>query len=305
MSINHKFAAIDIGTNAVRLLFYNIYLDLDGEPNFKKVALTRVPIRLGDDVFTSNRISDAKIELLRKTMVAFKNLIEVHEVIDYMACATSAMREAENAEEVKKYLKKETGIEIKTITGDMEADLIYQNHIAESMNPSKAYLYIDVGGGSTELTLYHQEEKRFSESFQIGTVRMLHDKISEDTWKYLKLKCVELANRYKNISGIGSGGNIIKLQKLAGEDNEGYFSRSALKEIHHTLEEYSYDDRMRKFGLNPDRADVILPAAEIFLYIMKHADIKNIIVPKMGLSDGIIHYMYDEYLKKDKHFLVK
>ncbi len=119
------------------------------------------------------------------------------------------------------------------------------------------------------------------------------------------LKCVEISQRYKNVSGIGSGGNIIKLQKLADEGNEGYFSRSALKDILHTLEEYSYDDRMRKFGLNPDRADVIVPAAEIFLFIMKHADIKNIIVPKMGLSDGIIHYMYDEYLKKDKHFLVK
>ncbi len=305
MNINHKFAAIDIGTNAVRLLFYNIYLDLKGVPNFKKIALTRVPIRLGEDVFANNRISDAKIELLRKTLIAFRNLIEVHQVMEYMACATSAMREAENAEEVKKYLKKETGIEIRTITGEMEADLIYQNHIAEQMNPGKAYLYIDVGGGSTELTLYYEEEKRFSESFQVGTVRMLHDKISKETWNYLKLKCVELANRYKNIGGIGSGGNIIKLQKLSEESSAPYFSRSALKETLQKLEVLSYEDRMRKFGLNPDRADVIVPAAEIFLFILKHADIKNIIVPKMGLSDGIIHYMYEEYLKRDKYFLVK
>jgi exopolyphosphatase/guanosine-5'-triphosphate,3'-diphosphate pyrophosphatase len=303
MNINHKFAAIDIGTNAVRLLFYNIYLDLKGEPNFKKVALTRVPIRLGEDVFATNRISDEKIELLRKTLIAFRNLIEVHDVIDYMACATSAMREADNSEEVKKILEKETGISIKTITGDMEADLIYQNHIAENMNPNRAYLYIDVGGGSTEITLFYQGEKRYSESFQIGTVRMLHNKITPETWDLLKLRCIEIGHRYKNLLGIGSGGNIIKLQKLSGADEGAPFSRPQLKEIYQQLNELTYEERMRKYGLNPDRADVIVPAAEIFLFITKHCEIKSIVVPKMGLSDGIIHYMYEEYLKKDKHFL--
>ena len=303
MNINHKFAAIDIGTNAVRLLFYNIYLDLKGEPKFKKVALTRVPIRLGEDVFATNNISKKKIELLRKTLVAFKNLIDVHEVIDYMACATSAMREAENAEEVKIYLKKETGINITTITGDMEADLIYQNHIAESMNPNRAYLYIDVGGGSTELTLFYEGDKRFSESFQVGTVRMLYNKISRETWDLLKLKCIEIARRYKNIAAIGSGGNVIKLQKLGGGSEGEPFSRSRLKEVYHDLKELTYEERIRKHGLNPDRADVIIPAAEIFLFITKHAEIKNIIVPKIGLSDGIIHSMYEEYLQKDKNFL--
>jgi exopolyphosphatase/guanosine-5'-triphosphate,3'-diphosphate pyrophosphatase len=303
MNINHKFAAIDIGTNAVRLLFYNIYLDLKGEPNFKKVALTRVPIRLGEDVFVTNKISNEKKELLRKTLIAFRNLIEVHDVIDYMACATSAMRDAENAEEVKEYLQKETGIAIKTITGDMEADLIYQNHIAESMNPNRAYLYIDVGGGSTEITLFYQGEKRYSESFQIGTVRMLHNKIAKEAWELLKLKCIEIAHRYKNLLGIGSGGNVIKLQKMAGMGEGSPINRAQLKEVYNGLKELSYEDRIRKYGLNPDRADVIVPAAEIFLFITKHTEIKNIVVPKMGLSDGIIHYMYEEYLKKDKHFL--
>jgi exopolyphosphatase/guanosine-5'-triphosphate,3'-diphosphate pyrophosphatase len=303
MNINHKFAAIDIGTNAVRLLFYNIYLDLTGVPVFKKIALTRVPIRLGEDVFATNRISDSKIELLRKTMIAFKNLIEVHDVIDYMACATSAMREAENSKEVQAFLKDTTGIEITTISGEVEADLIYQNHIAESMNPSRAYLYIDVGGGSTEITLFYQGEKRLSESYQIGTVRMLHDKIAKETWDLLKIKCIEIAHRYKNIIGIGSGGNVIKLQKLAGGDEGTPITRSQLKQAHQDLSELTYEERMRKYGLNPDRADVIVPAAEIFLFITKHTEIKNILVPKMGLSDGIIHYMYDEYLKKDKNFL--
>jgi len=302
-NINHKFAAIDIGSNAVRLLFYNIYLDLTGEPNFKKVALTRVPIRLGEDVFVTNKISDKKIELLKKTLIAFRNLIEVHEVMDYMACATSAMREAENAAEVRTYLKAETGIEIKTITGDMEADLIFQNHIAESMNPNRAYLYIDVGGGSTEITLFYEGEKRYSQSFQVGTVRMLHDKTTKETWDLLKLKCIEIAHRHQNIIGIGSGGNVIKLQKLAGAAEGTPISRHLLKEVYQELKELSYEERMRKYGLNPDRADVIVPAAEIFLFITKHTDIKNIIVPKMGLSDGIIHHMYEEYLKKDKHFL--
>jgi len=303
MNITHKFAAIDIGSNAIRLLFYNIYLDLKGEPNFKKVALTRVPIRLGEDVFVTNRISDHKIELLRKTLIAFRNLIEVHEVVEYMACATSAMREAENAQEVQEYLKKETGVEIKTITGDMEADLIFQNHIADTMNPQRAYLYIDVGGGSTEITLFYQGEKRFSESFQLGTVRSIHDKVSKETWDKLKLKCIELSHRYKNITGIGSGGNIIKLQKLAGAGENTPFTRPQLKEIYHELKDLTYEERMRKHGLNPDRADVIVPAAEIFLFITKHMEIRNIIVPKMGLSDGIIHYMYEEYVKKDKNFL--
>lgn len=305
MNFNHKFAAIDIGTNAVRLLFYNIYLDLSGNPIFKKVALTRVPIRLGEDVFSSGEISAHKIELLRKSLMAFKNLIEVHDVITYMACATSAMREASNNEEVCQYLKKETGIEIKTITGEMEADLIYQNHIADSMSPNRAYLYIDVGGGSTEITLFYQGEKRISESFEIGTVRMLYDKIRKETWDLLKLRCVEISNRYKNIIGIGSGGNIIKLQKLAGIEEKNPLPRSELKKIFQELNGLTFEERMRKYGLNPDRADVIIPAAEIFLYITKQAEIKNIIVPKMGLSDGIIHYMYDEYLKKDKYFLAK
>jgi exopolyphosphatase / guanosine-5'-triphosphate,3'-diphosphate pyrophosphatase len=171
------------------------------------------------------------------------------------------------------------------------------------MNPNRAYLYIDVGGGSTELTLFYQGEKRLSASYQIGTVRMLHDKITKETWELLKIKCIEIAHRYKNILGIGSGGNVIKLQKLAGADEGSPITRSQLKEVHHDLSELTYEERMRKYGLNPDRADVIVPAAEIFLFITKHTEIKNILVPKMGLSDGIIHYMYDEYLKKDKHFL--
>lgn len=305
MSVEHKFAAIDIGSNAIRLLFYNIYLDLENKPNFKKVALTRVPIRLGEDVFSAGKISDHKIELLRKTMIAFKNLIEVHGVIDYKACATSAMREAANGDEVIKFLHKETGIKIEKITGDMEANLIYNNHVAESMNPSKAYLYIDVGGGSTELTLFYEGKSRFSQSYPLGTVRILSGGANEETWKELKMKCIELAKKYKNIAAIGSGGNIIKLKNLCEVDDDKPLTRAELKDIYQDLKELSYEDRMRKYGLNPDRADVIIPAAELFLYITKHAEIKTISVPQKGLSDGIIHYMFEEYLKRDEHFLEK
>lgn len=304
MNVNHKFAAIDIGTNAIRLLFYNIYLDLDNQPVFKKVGLTRVPIRLGEDVFVNKKISDSKIELLRKTMVAFRNLIDVHQVIEYKACATSAMREAENGADVIRLLKDECGIEITTIDGNTEADLIYSNHIAEKMSDNKAYLYIDVGGGSTELTLFYKGKKRYSQSFNIGTVRILHDQVSRETWNDLKRKCIELDSLYKNIIGIGSGGNVIKLQKLSGQSEGSPLSRAQLKDTHQMLKELTYEQRMRKFGLNPDRADVIIPAAEIFLYICKHAEIKSIFVPKIGLSDGIIHSMYEGYVAKDKDFLI-
>lgn len=304
MNVNHKFAAIDIGTNAIRLLIYNIYLDLENKPVFKKVGLTRVPIRLGEDVFVSKKISDEKIDLLKKTMIAFKNLIDVHKVIDYRACATSAMREAENSSEVIRKLKEDTGMEISIIDGNTEADLIFSNHIADTMNENKAYLYIDVGGGSTELTLFYRGKKRYAESFNIGTVRILHDQVSKESWNDLKRKCNELVALYKNIIGIGSGGNIIKLQKLSGQMEGFPFTRPQLKETYLMLKEHTYEQRIRKFGLNTDRADVIIPAAEIFLFIFKHADIKSIIVPKIGLSDGIIHAMYEDYIEKDKDLLV-
>lgn len=303
--VTHKFAAIDVGSNAVRLLFYNIYLDLNNRPVFKKVALTRVPIRLGEDSFVHNYISDAKIEKLKKAMIAFKNLIEVHEVIDYRACATSAMREANNAKEVIEQIKMASGIEIQIIDGNTEADLIYTNHVADNMSENRAYLYIDVGGGSTEITLFYKGKQRYSESFNIGTVRMLHQKVTEEEWLRLKRKCKELAKLYPNIMGIGSGGNIIKLQKLSGELEGTPFSRSQLKEIHQELSSLTFEERMRKYGLNPDRADVIVPAAEIYLHICKHAEIKSVVVPKIGLSDGIIHRMYEQYIEKDKDFLLK
>lgn len=305
MRVDHKFAAIDIGSNAVRLLFYNIFLDLNNKPVFRKVGLTRVPIRLGEDAFTAHEISERKIALLVKTMQAFRQLIEVHDVIDYKACATSAMREAKNGPQIIERIKKEAGVQIDLIDGETEADLIYSNHIADAMSENRAYLYVDIGGGSTELTLFYRGKKRYSESFNLGTVRLLHQSVSRDEWERLQVKCIELEVLYKNITGIGSGGNIIKLHRLTGEKEDQPFSRIQLKEVYQNLLKFSYEERMRAFGFNPDRADVIIPAAEILLHICKHADIKSVIVPKIGLSDGIIHSLYEKHLALDKDFLQK
>lgn len=291
-----KFAAIDIGSNAVRLLFYNIYHNDEGISVFKKVALTRVPIRLGEDVFVNGIVSQAKIDKLIKAMLAFRNLIEIHEVKGYRACATSAMREAKNASDIIRTIKEQSGIDIAIIDGKTEADLIYSNHIADALTHSRAYLYIDVGGGSTEIILFSKGKKRYAESFNIGTVRMLHDKIDKEEWQRLKYQCQMLQELYPNIMGIGSGGNIIKLQKLSGETEGNPFTRSQLKDIYQKLKDTSISSRIRKYSLNPDRADVIVPAAEIYLHICKNADIKSIFVPKVGLSDGIIHKLYEEFL---------
>ena len=293
MSVILKLAAIDIGTNAVRLLFYNIYQDLEGKTIFKKVALTRVPIRLGEDVFASNRISVEKEETLKKTMQAFRNLIDVHQVDQYKACATSAMREAENGPQIIADIKQQIGVDIQIITGDTEADLLYNNHVAESIGKHDAYLYIDVGGGSTELNLFHNGENLYSRSFNLGTVRMLSNKVDPSTWRELHAACEEIHRKYKNIGGIGSGGNIIKLQDIS-KQKKGQITKTKLKDVYRMLSNLTYEERIRGFEMNPDRADVIIPACEIFLFIMKAAGIQTMYVPKAGLSDGIIRSMYEE-----------
>lgn len=293
MGVILKLAAIDIGTNAVRLLFYNIYNDLEGKTVFKKVALTRVPIRLGEDVFTSNKISKEKEESLKKTMQAFKNLIDVHQVDQYKACATSAMREAENGALIIKDIKEKIGVEIQIISGDTEADLLFNNQISNSQGKHDAFLYIDVGGGSTELNLFHKGENLFSKSFNLGTVRMLCDKVESSTWKELKEACESIRKKYKSIGGIGSGGNIIKIQDIS-KQKKGQLSRAKLKDVHRMLSSFTFEERIRGFEMNPDRADVIIPACQIFMFIMQHAGIQTIYVPKAGLSDGIIRSMYEE-----------
>ena len=289
-----RFAAIDIGSNAVRLLLCNVY-EGGPEPVFKKAELIRMPIRLGEDVFRFGVISDEKKIALAQTMKAFKLLMEVFGALDYRACATAAMREATNKSEVLKYIRRESGIDVEVIDGKLEAQIIYSNHIAEHLDHRQSYLYIDVGGGSTELTLFTEGRIAASQSFNIGTIRLLHDQVSKETWSGLKTWIREKTAGHHPLTAIGSGGNINKLFKMADKKENKPLLFTKLQETYYFLKEFSVEDRITILGLNPDRADVIVPATKIFMTIMKTAGIEKIIVPQIGLSDGIVHLLYEKY----------
>lgn len=294
-----KFAAIDIGSNAVRLLISNVYDSISG-PVFKKSSLIRLPIRLGEDVFVNGKISEKKEQRLTKAMSAFKNMIDIHEVISYRACATSAMREATNGKDVAERIFQSTGVNIEIISGTAEAEIIYANHIAESLDNRFDYLYIDVGGGSTELTLFSNGYIKSSRSFNIGTIRLLHEKVEKWQWDEMKSWIKQQGISNKPIQAIGSGGNINKLYKLAKIKEGKPLSFEKLKELEVILNKYSYEERMEIIGLNPDRADVILPASKIYLTAMKVADCKKIFVPQIGMSDGLVHLQYEAYKKQKR-----
>jgi exopolyphosphatase/guanosine-5'-triphosphate,3'-diphosphate pyrophosphatase len=292
-----KFAAIDIGSNAVRLLFCNVYEE-NGKTLFKKAELIRVPIRLGEDSFLNRKISKEKADKLVTAMKAFKNLIEVYDAIDYRACATSAMRDADNRYEIVERVKKEAGINIEVIDGKTEADIIYSNHIEEHLDKSNNYLYIDIGGGSTEITLFSKNKAMVSQSFNIGTIRMLHNQIDKEYWSYFKNWVTEITAGYKPLIAIGSGGNINKLFKMSGRKPNKPLPTSKLKGMYEVLESYTYEERIKILGLNPDRADVIIPASKILLTVLKKADIDKLLVPQIGLSDGIVHLLYEKHREK-------
>ncbi|NIP39398.1 MAG: exopolyphosphatase [Candidatus Dadabacteria bacterium] len=292
-----KFASIDIGSNAVRLLFTKVFEDGDGTV-FKKDSLVRMPIRLGKDVFNTKKVSKEKIDNLVNTMIAFKYLIDAYNPIDYKACATSAMREAANRNEIVRLIKKKSDIDVEIIDGKREAEIIYENHIAEKLNPKKNYLYIDVGGGSTELTLISRLEVISSQSFDIGTVRILEDKVTKSQWQEMKGWIEQNTKGYKSIAGIGSGGNINKIFKMSLKKGDQPLSYKNIKSIYKTLDSYGYEERITKLGLRPDRADVIIPAAKIYLSVLKWADSKKLYVPQIGLSDGIIHVLYEKHKRK-------
>jgi exopolyphosphatase/guanosine-5'-triphosphate,3'-diphosphate pyrophosphatase len=292
-----KFAAIDIGSNAVRLLFCNVYEE-NGKTLFKKAELIRVPIRLGEDSFLNRKISKEKADKLVTAMKAFKNLIEVYDAVDYRACATSAMRDADNRYEIVERVKKEAGINIEVIDGKTEADIIYSNHIEEHLDKSNNYLYIDIGGGSTEITLFSKNKAMVSQSFNIGTIRMLHNQIDKEYWSYFKNWVNEITAGYKPLIAIGSGGNINKLFKMSGRKPNKPLPTSKLKGMYEVLESYTYEERIRVLGLNPDRADVIIPASKILLTVLKKADIEKLLVPQIGLSDGIVHLLYEKHKQK-------
>jgi exopolyphosphatase/guanosine-5'-triphosphate,3'-diphosphate pyrophosphatase len=288
-----RYAAIDIGSNAVRLLIADVTKH-STTASFKKNTLIRVPLRLGDDAFLNQLISPKKADELVKTMSAFKNLIDVYKVDDYMACATSAMREATNGQEIVKRIKKEAGINLEIVHGEREANIIYASHIEQDIDNTKNYLYIDVGGGSTELSLFSSGSLFASQSFNIGTIRMLDNQDKDETWNEMKQFILDHTRKLKNVSGIGTGGNINKLYKLSDEKDGTPLSLSKLKALYNNLNSYSLKDRINILGLNPDRADVIIPACEIYLTVMKWADIKNIYVPSVGMVDGIIQTLIEK-----------
>ena len=291
-----RYAAIDIGSNAIRLLIAE--LNENAVPvTFKKSTLLRVPLRLGDDAFIHKMISEKKVEDLVKTMHAFKQLMEVYGVSAYLACATSAMREAQNGPEVVKLIKAKANLDLEIVAGQREANIIYASHFEEKLDRKKNYLYIDVGGGSTELSFFSDGSLVASQSFNIGTIRILDNQDKSETWKDMERFIATNIKSYKNIIGIGTGGNINKLFRLSKEKEGKAMTLLKLKALHRELDSYSLKDRIQVMALNQDRADVIVPAAQIFITVMKWAGIKNIFVPKVGMVDGIIQLLIEENFK--------
>ena len=289
-------AAIDIGSNAARLLICEVVIK-GKETEFNRLNILRIPLQLGFDVFEKGFIGSRKNKMLIDTIKAYKQLMKVYEVEHYMACATSAMRDAQNSKEIIKEIEAETSIEIEIISGELEAEIIYENHIAELLDKEHSYLYMDVGGGSTELTLYHNNELVLQKSVNIGTVRMLTNKVTDETWEELKDICKNIAEKYNHVTGIGSGGNINKIFSLLRSKNEKYLHANAVKEMQKEILQLSVDERMKKYNIKKDRAEVIVPAIQIYMNIFKWCGIEQILVPKIGLADGLIQHLYDQVLK--------
>jgi len=277
----------------VRLLIADI-IENSASVSFKKNTLIRVPLRLGDDAFLNQHISDKKCESLVKSMVAFRNLMDVYKVQDYLAFATSAMREAKNGLEVVEKIKQEANIDLEIVQGQKEAKIIYASHIEDNIDKTKNYLYIDVGGGSTELSLFADGDLLASRSFNIGTIRMLDNQDKEETWNEMREFVRDNTRAFKGISGIGTGGNINKLYRLSEEKNGAPMGFAKLKSLYNYLNSFSLKDRINVLGLNQDRADVIIPACEIYITVMKWANIKNIYVPSVGMVDGIIQTLIEK-----------
>ncbi|OAQ39842.1 exopolyphosphatase [Pedobacter psychrophilus] len=286
------YAAIDIGSNAIRLLIANI-TNNNGVISFKKNSLIRVPVRLGDDAFLNHSISDKKADDVIKTMVAFRNLMDVYKVKDYMACATSALRESKNGDELVKRIFEASNINLEIIGGQKEAHIIYSSHVDQTLDRKKNYLYIDVGGGSTELSIFSNGKIQASKSFNLGTIRILDNQDKPETWDEMKLWLRKETTNYKVLIGIGTGGNINKIFRLSEEKENKALSFLKLKAQYEYLNSFSLKDRINILGLNQDRADVIIPASELFLTVMRWGGIKQIFVPKVGLVDGIIQVLID------------
>lgn len=287
-----KLAAIDIGSNSVRLLITNVIPDGE-ETHYKKSSMTRLPVRLGADAFINGKISKKNFKRMVDGMIAYQHIMKVHGVTDYRACATSAMREAGNGESLVKKIYEETGIRIEIIDGKEEARLIFASKLFDKIHPDeKHFLYIDVGGGSTELTVYTEGTVRQSRSFKVGTVRILNGIDKQEEWDEMKRWIEEHTVRYPNIAMIGSGGNINKLHKLSGKPTSEPLSLEYLEGQKTYLSGFTHDELVTKIGLNLDRADVIIPAIRIYHSAMAWANSEKMYVPKIGVADGVIRDLY-------------
>jgi len=295
-----KFAAIDIGSNAVRLLIMSVSPTEQTEL-FTKELMVRIPLRLGQETFMSGKIEEDKRKQLLRVMKSFKHLMKVYDVTDYRACATAAMRESKNAKAIVKEIKNETDIKIEIIDGHEEALIVYESHFAYNLNDQQNYLFVDVGGGSTEISLISNGELVQSTSYKIGTVRLLLDKVDNNEYENLHADLSELKEQYPINDIIGSGGNIIKLNTLAQVRKDRKLSLTALETINDKLNELSVDERIESYKLKQDRADVITHAANIYIDVAKSIGAKNFIVPKIGLIDGIIHMLYVTWKSKKKN----
>jgi len=289
-----RLAAIDIGSNAARLLIIDVIEGPQGSRDFIKLSLVRVPLRLGFDVFERGEISQDKIDMFIKTIQSYKLLIEVYQVKHYIAAATSAMRDATNAKQILTRIKSETGVDIKVISGDEEANYIYESHVADNLGSDESYLYIDVGGGSTELSFFSDGKLITKESFNIGTIRLLKNQVIEEQWDEMKRFIKQKTSGYHHITAIGSGGNINKIFSLSKRKEGRPLALELLRNYYKEFSSISLSQRISLYQLREDRADVIVPALLIYINVMRWADTEEIYVPKIGLADGLIHFLYEQ-----------
>lgn len=292
-----KFAAIDIGSNAIRMLIQEVFME-NNRYHIEKIAYFRVPVRLGEDVFATGGVGKERQRQLVLSMQAFRNMLEIYRIKYFRACATSAIREAENQQMVISDVLSKTGIRIEPISGDQEADFIFSNFIAQDLDHHGSYLYIDVGGGSTELTLIKRGRREKSISLQIGTVRALKGKVSKKQWVEARNWIRGFVEAENALTGIGTGGNINRIFKEADRAAKTHITRDEIQAYFEYLSQFTYVERITRLKMKPDRADVILPAAEIFSKIMEFAGINKMIVPKVGVSDGIILELFERWKKE-------
>lgn len=291
-------AAIDIGSNAARLLI-NEVKEANGKAEFTKLNLLRIPLRLGFDVFTKGEIGPERKQMVINTMKIFSEMMTMYKVEHYRACATSAMRDAKNGQEIIDIVKEQADINIEIITGDEEATLIYENHVAEGLDKDFAYLYVDVGGGSTELTFYENNEMQYEHSFNIGTIRLLNGLVTPTIWDEMKDEIKDKIKSKKTVVAIGSGGNINKIFSMSKTKDGKPMPVSVIKKYLKEMEKMSVEERMQHYQIREDRADVIVPALTIFNNVMTWADIKHIYVPKISVADGLIHSIYNKVTEQN------